>query len=204
MIYYITFGITYAFAAAVQPGPLFTYLLSQSISKGWRHTLPASLAPLISDGPIIVLVLLLLTNVPSSFINILQLAGGLFLLYLAYGAMKSWKDFDAEKIADKNSGTKSLFAATVVNFLNPSPYIGWSLVMGPLLLKGWRETPANAISLLVSFYGTLVVCLAVMIIIFGSLKKLPANVSRTLLGLSSIALACLGIYDLWLGAKVYF
>ncbi|MEW5844029.1 MAG: LysE family transporter [Bacteroidota bacterium] len=203
MIYYITFGITYAFAAAVQPGPLFTYLLSQSISKGWRHTLPASLAPLISDGPIIILVLLLLTNVPSSFINILQLAGGLFLLYLAYDAMKSWKEFDAEKIADKNSGTKSLFVATVVNFLNPSPYIGWSLVMGPLLLKGWRESPANGISLLVSFYGTLVLSLAAMIIIFASLKKLPANVSRSLLGLSSIALACLGIYDLWLGAKIY-
>ncbi|MCL4550026.1 MAG: LysE family transporter [Bacteroidetes bacterium] len=204
MIYYITFGITYAFAAAVQPGPLFTYLLSRSISKGWRHTLPASLAPLISDGPIIILVLLLLTNVPNSFINILQLAGGLFLLYLSYGAMKSWKEFDAEKIADKNSCAKSLFTATVVNFLNPSPYIGWSLVMGPLLLKGWRESPANGISLLVSFYGTLVVCLAVMIIIFGSLKKLPANVSRSLLGLSFIALACLGIYDLWIGAKIYF
>ena len=76
--------------------------------------------------------------------------------------------------------------------------------MGPLLLKGWRESPANGISLLISFYGTLVLSLAVMIIIFGSLKKLPVNVSRTLLGLSSIALACLGIYDLWLGAKIYF
>ena len=53
---------------------------------------------------------------------------------------------------NKNSETKSLFAATVVNFLDPSPYIGWSLVMGPLLLKGWRESPANGISLLVIFY----------------------------------------------------
>lgn len=76
--------------------------------------------------------------------------------------------------------------------------------MGPLLLKGWRETPANGISLLVSFYGTLVLSLAVMIVIFGSLKKLPANVSRTLLLLSSVALALLGVYDLWLGAKQYF
>ncbi len=204
MIYYITFGITYALASAVQPGPLFTYLLSQSIGKGWRRTLPASFSPLLSDGPIIILVLIVLTNITQSFISILQIAGGLFLFYLAYDAMKSWKKFDAQKIGNGNSGTKSLFAAAVVNFLSPFPYIGWSLVMGPLLLKAWRETPANGISLLVSFYGTLIVTLALMITIFGSLKKLPALVSRTLLLLSSIALALLGIYDLWLGIKVYF
>ena len=39
---YLILGMTYAFAAAVQPGPLQTYLISQTLSHGWRRTLPAA------------------------------------------------------------------------------------------------------------------------------------------------------------------
>ena len=57
MIAYLILGMTYAFAAAVEPGPLQTYLISQTLSHGWRRTLPAAFSPLISDGPVIALVL---------------------------------------------------------------------------------------------------------------------------------------------------
>ena len=73
MYTYLLFGITYAFAAAVQPGPLQTYIISQTIKKGWRSTLPASFAPVISDGPIILSVLFLLSNVSDNFIFILRM-----------------------------------------------------------------------------------------------------------------------------------
>jgi threonine/homoserine/homoserine lactone efflux protein len=53
---YLILGMAYAFAAAVQPGPLQTYLISQTLSHGWRRTLPAAFSPLIGDGPVIVLV----------------------------------------------------------------------------------------------------------------------------------------------------
>ena len=97
MLSYLIFGITYAFAAAVQPGPLMTYLISQTLKKGWRSTLPAAFAPVISDGPILILVLCLLSTMPDSFIVILRIGGGLFLLYLGFRAFKSWKEFDANK-----------------------------------------------------------------------------------------------------------
>ena len=83
MIQYLIIGITYAFTAVVQPGPFQAFLLSQTLSKGWRRTLPAAFGPLISDLPVILIALLLLTTVPPRFISILQIAGGLFLLYLA-------------------------------------------------------------------------------------------------------------------------
>ena len=91
MISYLFFGITYAFAAAVQPGPLQTYIISQTLKKGWRSTLPAAFAPVISDAPILLLVLFLLSNVPDKFIVILRIGGGMFLLYLGINAFNSWR-----------------------------------------------------------------------------------------------------------------
>ena len=90
MTTYLLLGITFAFAAGVQPGPLQTYVISQTIKKGWRATLPASFAPVLSDGPILILVLFLLSNVPDNFILILRIAGGLFLIYLGIMAFLSW------------------------------------------------------------------------------------------------------------------
>jgi threonine/homoserine/homoserine lactone efflux protein len=51
MLGYLTIGVTYAFAAAVQPGPFQAYLISLTLVNGWRRTLPAVLAPLLSDFP---------------------------------------------------------------------------------------------------------------------------------------------------------
>jgi threonine/homoserine/homoserine lactone efflux protein len=51
MLSYLTPGITYAFAAAVQPGPFQAYLISLTLVTGWRRTLPAVFAPLLSDIP---------------------------------------------------------------------------------------------------------------------------------------------------------
>jgi threonine/homoserine/homoserine lactone efflux protein len=79
---YIIQGIGYGFAAAVQPGPFQTYLISQTLTKGWQRTLPGAFAPLISDGPIITLCLLVLSQVPLWLQRFLYIAGGLFVLYL--------------------------------------------------------------------------------------------------------------------------
>jgi threonine/homoserine/homoserine lactone efflux protein len=198
MLSYIIFGFTFAFAATVQPGPLLTYLISQTLSKGWRHTLPASFAPVISDGPIIILVLLLLNQIPPWFVKFLHFGGALFLFYLAFGSYKSWKSFNMAIPVESKTG-QTLMKATLVNVLNPAPYLGWSLVMGPLFLKGYNETPLNGISLIVSFYVTLILCLMGIIFLFAYAKNIGPRVNRITLGLSVIALICFGIYQLWMG-----
>ena len=154
MVSYLILGITFGFAAAAQPGPLQTYIISQTFTNGWRRTLPASFAPLISDIPIIIIVLLLLTQVPSWLIQFLHIGGALFLFYLTYDTFKSWKTYDENKKPEPQSNQQTLFRAAIVNFLNPNPYLGWSLVMGPLFLKGYKEVPANGIALIIGFYAT--------------------------------------------------
>jgi threonine/homoserine/homoserine lactone efflux protein len=195
--------MTYAFAAAVQPGPFQSYLISQTMCNGWQRTLPAAFAPLLSDGPIIVLVVILLSRIPGWFINVLQCAGGMFLFYLAIGAWIAWKNFDSEKMIHSTSSRKTILQAVLVNFLNPAPYLGWSLVMGPLLLKGWRETCLNGIVLLLGFYITMVLAQMGIVLLFARAGKLGPQVNRALLCLSAIALACFGVYQFWFGMKYF-
>ena len=80
MWFYLLQGIGFGFAAAFQPGSFQTYLISQTLTRGWKHTLPATLAPLISDGPIILLCVLLLSQVPIWMQRGLYIAGGLFII----------------------------------------------------------------------------------------------------------------------------
>ena len=91
MLAYLLLGVTFAFAAAVQPGPLQAYLVSRTLSHGWRRALPAAFSPLLSDGPIIVLALLALSRLPAGFERGLRLAGGAFLLFLAWRAARTWR-----------------------------------------------------------------------------------------------------------------
>jgi threonine/homoserine/homoserine lactone efflux protein len=199
MLAYLIQGIGYGFAAAVQPGPFQTYLISQTLSKGWRLTLPAALAPLISDGPIIVLALVVLSQVPLWFQRFLYIAGGLFILYLAYSAFVAWRNYDKSGVVPDSSGRQSVVKAAMMVALSPGPYIYWSLVTGPILLTGWREAPANGLGFLVSFYATIVLSLSGIIVMFGTARQLGPKVNRALLGVSAITLVCFGLYQLWLG-----
>ena len=199
MIQYLIIGIIYAFTAVVQPGPFQVFLLSQTLSKGWRRALPAAFGPLISDLPVILIVLLLLTSVPPYFINILQIAGGLFLLYLSFSAYNSWKNFNSPKPPAPHSNQQTLLSAVIVNLLNPNPYLGWSLVLGPILLKGWHQDPSNGIVLLVSFYATLTIGMIITILVFSVAGKFGSRLNRLLIGISVIALSCFGLYELYSG-----
>ncbi len=204
MLAYLISGVALGFAASVQPGPLATYLVAQSLNQGWRRTLPAAFAPMVSDGPIAVLALLALSHVPAHWIGWLRLAGGVFVLYLAYGAWKSWRRHDPVQAPGARTGRRSLFRATAVNLLNPGPYIGWSLVLGPLVLKGWRDAPIDGVAAVAGFYGTMVIGLAGIICLFGLARAIGPKVNRALIGLSAAALAGFGAYQIWLWLASFY
>jgi len=199
MTVYLLAGLTYGFAAGVQPGPLTAFLISQALTSGWRRALPGALAPLISDGPIAILVLLVLSTMPAGLIHWLRLLGGAYLLYLAAGAWRNWRRYDAALVTATPSGEISLRKAATVNLLNPNVYLGWSLVLGPLLLRGWRESPANGVAVVAGFYAAMVACLAGIVLLFHAARRIGPAVNRVLIGLSAIALAGFGVYQLWLG-----
>ena len=195
---YLAQGIGYGFAAAVQPGPFQTYIISQTLERGWRRTLTAALAPLISDGPIIALALLVLSQVPDWLGRFLHIASGLFVLYLARGAFIAWRDFTNSPAAEP-AGRQSVLKAALMNMLSPGPYIYWSLVTGPVLLAGWRQAPTHGLGFLIGFYAAMVLSLGGIILLFGTARRLGSKVNRAMLGVSCLALAGFGLYQLWLG-----
>ncbi len=199
MIGYLLLGTGYGFVAAAQPGPFQAFIISQTLKNGWRRTLIAALAPLLSDGPIIAIVLLVLSRVPTSMQGYLHLASGVFILYLGLSAFRRWRAASDAATLDAESGYQSLLKAVVMNFISPGPWIFWSLVAGPTLVKGWNEAIPSGLAFLSGFYLVLIATLALTIVLFGTARKLGPRVTCHLFGISAIALAGFGCHQLWLG-----
>lgn len=196
VLLYCTQGVTLALSAVVMPGPFQAFLLSHAIRHGWRRTLPAALAPLITDGPILALVLLVLTRMPSWFLETLRIAGGFFILFMARGAYLSLRKGVTPADSLEGGVSRSLLGAVVINALNPNPYIFWGVVGGPIVLSGWRESPWMGSGFLIGFFGTFVLGLAVQILLFATAGRLNPRVNRALNALAFGALVVFGIYQI--------
>jgi threonine/homoserine/homoserine lactone efflux protein len=196
---YLLQGMTLGFAAAAQPGVFQTYLISQTLNNGWRRTWPLTFAPLISDIPVLILILGIMSQMPEWLERGLRIAGGLFLLYLAANIWKKWRASGREENSLPVSRRIGLLEAALVNLLNPAPYLGWSLVMGPIFLKGWRENPANGLALITGFYPSLIICSIALILVFALAGQLGPKIKRVLPAASALALFLLGVFQLALG-----
>jgi threonine/homoserine/homoserine lactone efflux protein len=197
MLEHIIIGGGFAFAAAAQPGPLQAFLLSRVVADGWRRTLPAAFAPLISDGPIAVLILTLLHNVAPGFESVLKGMGGVVFLYFAVKTFFEWRRMRLGTPSTAHSSPRTLSQAVIVNLLNPGPYLGWSLILGPLALEAWAESPVSAVALVVSFYSVMLFSLGLFIVLAGTTRFLSSRGRQGLVLASSFALAGIAIYSLW-------
>ena len=53
MVYFFQ-GAALAMSATIMPGPFQAFLLSKALQNGWKRTLPAAFAPLVTDGPMLI------------------------------------------------------------------------------------------------------------------------------------------------------
>ncbi len=194
MLLYLLQGFSLGLPAAFMPGPLQAYLFSQTMKNGWRRTLPAALAPLLSDVPVIALTLLVTAQLPPAALRLVQIAGGLFLFYLAWGAFQTWRTYRPQAIAP-DAGRQSVWQAALTNLLNPNPYLFWGLVGVNILRAAWEQAPASALAFLGGFYALLLGGNALTIFIFGTARDALPRLNRSLIGLSALALAVLGVYQ---------
>jgi threonine/homoserine/homoserine lactone efflux protein len=194
-----TQGVTLGFSAAASPGPFQAFLLSRASRVGVRRALPLALAPLVSDGPVVAVILLALTGMPQGFLRGLEVAGGLFLVWLAWGAFRTAGDTHGGSSRPPESAGGSFLRAAVVNAAGPGPWIFWSTVCGPILIEAWRAAPASGIAFLAGFYLLLVGGKAALVVAFGLAGRIGPRTARGL-GLASAALmAGMGALQLWRG-----
>ena len=182
-------GLLLGGAAAAQPGPFQALLVQQTVARGARRTLPSAAAPLLGDGPVVVLVLGVLRSVPDGAMRSLGVAGGLYLLVLA--ALGARLPRATEPPARPHRG---LLQAVFVNVLGPGPYLFWGLVAGPILLATARASWLAAGAFVVSFYAAMIGVNALVVLAVGWARARGERARRALHVGSVVALAGFGVF----------
>ena len=195
LLSYLLKAAAVGFSAGVTPGPLQAAFLSFAVKGGWKKALPAAFAPLVSDGPVILLVLLVLNNLPGLFLTILQLGGAAFLLYLAFDSFRAFRNFQGIQAAGEMKGWQTLLKATMMNLLAPGPWLFWSLINGPILLEAWETSPLWGLAYAACFYGVFILVNILLIVIFSSARQLGERFRKGLLLASAVILAGFAIYQ---------
>ena len=193
-------GISFGLSATAIPGPLQAFLISTTLAQGWRRSIVIICSPLITDAPIIVLVLFILGHSPEALLPFIQIAGGLFLLYLAWN---SWKGYAAgdyvgkkkktdDPAAAPHSRAKILRRAVLMNFLSPGPYLFWGTINGRLLLQGLDQSIWHGLAFLIAFYGTFLGGLALVVMLFSRVGQLDSRISRRVMLFTILLMAFFG------------
>lgn len=191
MIAMLGAGVTLGLSAGFSPGPLLALLVSQTVRHGFREGAKVAIAPLITDFPIIVLSILLLSRLSAhrEILGLASIAGGAFLVYLAYGNVKT----TGMDVVWKEEEPRSLLKGAVVNALNAHPYIFWMTVGGPMILRGASEGPLSPILFVGSFLGCLVGSKVMLAVAVGKsrhfLEGKPYIVVTRILGLALLLFA---------------
>jgi threonine/homoserine/homoserine lactone efflux protein len=197
-------GISYGFAAGINPGPTLALTIAQTIQRGWRAGSRVALAPLVTDVPIILLSIFLLRLLPLSVMGWMQALGGVFVIYLGVQTVRSVLVQRIARPTVEISGVTSssrtelrtvFWQAVLTNALNPYPYLFWSIVGGQVLVQSIeRAGILGATSFLIGFYGLLIgLKILLAIVVNTSRRWLHGRMYRILLGSSGLLLCGLGI-----------
>lgn len=195
LIDFILKAATIGFSAGVTPGPLQAVFLSYAIKGGWKKALPAAFAPIVSDGPVILLVLLVLNNLPEGFLRAIRIGGAVFLLYLAWESFKAFRNYQAVQEVQETNGLGTLLKATVMNLLAPGPWLFWSLINGPNLIEAWGNSSWWGVTYLITFYGVFILTNIVLILLFSFMRRMGEQVRKASLLISAVVLAGFAIYQ---------
>ncbi len=147
-------GAAFGLAAGLSPGPLIALVITQTVRHGPREGLKVAAAPLITDAPIVLGSVLLLSRLSSSdaVLGIIAVVGGLFVGYIAIDSVRTTR-LDA---GDGAGEPRSWRQGALVNALSPHPYLFWLTVGAPILVTAAAAGPAGPVAFLVGFYACLV------------------------------------------------
>jgi threonine/homoserine/homoserine lactone efflux protein len=162
---FLVAGIVLGLSAGFTPGPLFALVLSHTIRHGVREGIRVAAAPLLTDLPILLVSTLVLSRIAGygSLLGAVSLAGAAFLVYMSYETFRARR----QEPSASDAGPQSLKRGAMVNALSPHPYLFWLTVGAPMILKGWKTSPAAAVLFVVGFTGCLVGSKVVLAVLTG-------------------------------------
>lgn len=200
-MYFLTQGIIFGLYAAFLPGPMQAFLLSQIIRTGWKRTIPLAFIPLASDGPVMITLFFLISQLPIWFTHLLRIVGGIFILYLAWDAFQIGR----KKVELTPETTPTTFHQTsflkgvTMNLLNPNVYIFWATIGVPTILTGWQTSPWLGIYFALGFYATMIPVTMLWIVLLGTVGYLKPNVQKIIGWIIVALLVIVGITMIYNG-----
>ncbi len=91
---------------------------------------------------------------------------------------------------------QNLFKAVAINIFNPNPYLFWSIVGGPILLQGMRQSMGSGLSFVAGFYGVFMCGLMILIGVFATVGRLDPLLNRILIIVSALGMGAIGVYQI--------
>ena len=150
ILQYLLTGAILGLVAGISPGPILALVIKESLQNGRKAGMKVATVPLVSDLPIVLLTLIILTKVAEydAILGIISFLGAGFILLLAYESLRVKAVQGNLKPPKISSFSKGVLA----NLLSPHPYLSWLLVGSPMVLKAWNITPWAGISFVLGFY----------------------------------------------------
>lgn len=204
LIFLLLQGFGYGFLAGVTIGPFLGYVINVVLTRGWRGSWALIAVPVVVDTPIILTMLFILSEVPEFVLDVMSIVGGGFVLWLG---ISTWRE------NQRTGGTRSGMATQnnhqhhdgvtlsgiftrglLVNALNPAPYLFWSTVAGPQLLRGIEQGGAGyALGFLIAYYSIFLTLIFALMLAIERLGEVNDRFHRYLLPVTIVLLLVLGI-----------
>lgn len=153
-IEFLAIGAFLGLTAGISPGPLLAITISETLQQGKCEGIKVAVSPLITDMPIVLSVLFVLSQLESSsfIIGIIAFFGASYLIYSGIESLKI-KPGSFEINSEKKDALKR---GVIVNFGNPHPYIFWLTIGGPMIFKSLNTHIWATILFIFGFYSLLV------------------------------------------------
>ena len=163
MVHFLIMGLVLGLSAGLAPGPLLTLVVSETLRHNAGAGIRVALAPLISDLPIILVSVGILSTMSdfSAVLGAVSLVGGGVVFRMGWKGLQT----SALVITADVSTNKALAKGVLVNVLSPHPYLFWMSVGAPVVHQAMAVHAGAAAAFIASFYLLLVgskVCLALL------------------------------------------
>ncbi|MEU3752385.1 LysE family transporter [Streptomyces olivoreticuli] len=189
----LALGVALGFSAGISPGPLLALVLSGTLRGGLGVGLRVAAVPLITDLPVIILSVTVLSVLPGRAVSTGGVIGGLFLAWLAASTIRESRTAEIPAVREaaviRAEGRRTLRQGVLVNLLSPHPWVFWLTTGAPLLVAAWRDSPPGAGGFLLGFYALLVGSKAALALIVARARhRIGTRGYRLLLGGSGVLL----------------
>lgn len=192
-------GAALGVSGGLSPGPLTVLVLTQTLRHGLSEGRKVAMAPLLTDGPLLLLSSMLVGSLArlEGALALLSLVGATVLCALA------WQTARVAAIELPQAGAappRSVRTAVLTNLVNPHPYLFWLAIGGPMVVAAWQVGPLTAGSWAVGFFGGLVGAKLLLAQLVARLRRRLAGPAwRWTMRLLALALVLLAARFAWEG-----